>query len=225
MHFLHAILVKIEQPAAENGRRSVEALHAHARQLAETALEPYEDKVWRSYARDGAGEWADHFPGVLLGAEDPDRFASLLDQFSSMPLQAALDRLRDVLYAQPTYRTPEEIAATPGCEEIPVTMFELSWGVAQESPEGKLMSGIRRPPPVIDNEFLEQTFADWDEQDHYSTASYDIYTALERAQGFYTIDSRFFSVPDNRSRVSAEVLRETQAHPERFALVFFDLDD
>src|SRR5262249_2130072 len=72
---------------------------------------------------------------------------------------------------------------------------------------------------IVDNEFLERAFENWDEQNLYF---FDIYSALERAQGFYTIDSRFFSAPDNQSRVSAEVLKETQAHPEQYAFVFFD---
>jgi hypothetical protein len=222
MHFLHAILVKFEEPAAEPSQRSVEELHSHARQLAEAALELYEGKIWRSYDKEGAGHWADGYPAVLLGAEDPDRFSSLLEQFRSMPLQAALDCIREVLYEQIEARTPEEVGAIPGCEEVPVTMMERSWGVSQERPDGQIISGIRRPAPIIDNEFLVDAFEDWDKQNFYY---YEIYTALERAQGFYTIDSRFFSVPDDQSRVSAEVLRETQAHPEWFALVFFDLED
>ena len=222
MHFLHAILVKLNDPAAEPDQRSVEELCSHSRQLAEAAIEPYEGRVWRSYAKDGAGEWAFRLPWVLLGGEEPERFRSLLDQYRGMPLQAAFDRFRDVIYEQIEARTPEEIAAIPGCEEVPVTMMERSWGVSQERPDGKIISGIRRPPPVIDNEFLVRAFEDWDEQNCYC---YSIYSALECAQGFYTIHSRFFSVPDNQSRVSAEVLQATQAHPERFALVFFDLDD
>jgi hypothetical protein len=221
MHFLHAVLVKLADPAAQ----TIEARRAHARESAEAAIAPYQGHVWRYCNSEGAGQWADRYPGVLLGAEAPVRFLSCLDRFQRMPLQAALDRLQDVLYEQREYRTPVEIAATPACEEVPVTMFERSLGITQESPEGQSMSGIRRAPPVIDNAFLEQTFADWDEQGPFWRTSYDLYTALERAQGFYTIDSRFFSVPDNQSRISAEIRLETEEHPERFALVFFDLDD
>src|SRR5262249_30166489 len=154
MHYIHALLVKLKYPSAELAAQSLEALRAHVRKAGEAALLPFEGRVWDWYSRTDAGRWAARYPPVMLVLEDPDQFFTLFDEFRAIRLKAARERLALALHDEDRFRTPEEIAAAPGCEPVPSELLVYPF----EGPKGQVYSGIPRLPPVLDYALLERAF-------------------------------------------------------------------
>jgi hypothetical protein len=70
----------------------------------------------------------------------------------------------------------------------------------------------------LDENFLKSV---WEERE-VDLATWPLMQALRLVTGEYLIDSGFYSVPDTSPKLSEETRKAVQAHPERFALVFFD---
>lgn len=70
---------------------------------------------------------------------------------------------------------------------------------------------------IIDKAFLEKTWGGESPE-----ISWAIKNMMELLQGDYVTNSRFYSVPDESCKLSAETLKDVQEHPGKYALVFLD---
>jgi hypothetical protein len=70
----------------------------------------------------------------------------------------------------------------------------------------------------LDENYLKSI---WEEREA-DLATWPLTQALRLVTGEYLIDSGCYSVPDTSPKLSEETRAEIRAHPERFALVFFD---
>lgn len=89
MHFLHCVLVKLDNCLC----MKEDILVQTAREDALAATEYYAGDVfdWRS---DNAGRWADDFPnkGVVLGAQDKELFFRLFNEWKNKPYKNAVKK-------------------------------------------------------------------------------------------------------------------------------------
>jgi hypothetical protein len=72
---------------------------------------------------------------------------------------------------------------------------------------------------VLDEQWLKDA---WDGETDRRYRIRGAFKALRLAFDEYTFDAGFFSAPDGSLKLSKETRAAVQAHPERFALVFFD---
>jgi hypothetical protein len=73
--------------------------------------------------------------------------------------------------------------------------------------------------PVLDERWLT---AAWNEEEECRYRTWCVFNALRLVCNDYTFDAGFFSAPDDSPKLSQETRAKIRAHPERFALVFFD---
>lgn len=213
MHALHCILVEFEDGELE-GAETLDIMK-DARSAAMAATEDYRDRAFDWRSEEDAGGWADGYPGpgVVLGAEEPERFRELLREFSRKPLEAALECLDFSRYSRRGWRTKEELEKDPG-----LVVFR---GPVMDGSKEIYFSGLPNPEPLISEEFLERVWRE-DGPADLNMQAYWLEKSLALARGEYLFDSQFFSVPDLSARVSPGVLEEALESPERFALVFSD---
>ncbi|SMB96774.1 hypothetical protein SAMN00808754_1645 [Thermanaeromonas toyohensis ToBE] len=184
MHALHCLLVEVPvkiSPGASAGE--LDRVKKETRAVALNAMNRYRGIAFDWCSRDDAGRWKDDFPGrgVVLGAEEPERFRELLNEYKDAPLRAAEALLWDL--------------------KIEVWAEDWKW------------------PLVMDAVTLERIWKT-DVLDGY--AGWCLKTALKLVTGDYIFDARFFSVPDDSTKVGRETLEKALANPERYALVFVD---
>jgi hypothetical protein len=105
---------------AEEIRRNREEAEREARAVAMEVTEFAENEAYDWRTEDDAGRWSKEFPGsaVVLGALEPERLVTLVEEWSRRPLEAALEALEWVVCRDHGWRTPERIRAE-GCEILP----------------------------------------------------------------------------------------------------------
>lgn len=214
MHYLHCILVGF--------REGSEGDEETARNLAEQAIEHYGNGlVWDWYDTDGAGRWADAYPGsgVVLGSEEPKRFLDLFNEHKESPLQNARESLMFVLWEKLGWRNVSEIESD-GMEVVDTPRNPT--GDQASDPSARFWSGRFIPPAsrVIDQEFIDRA---WRAEPEHRMFFYHIKNILQLVYGEYISDSHFYSAPDGSSRVFEDVVKDVRTHPEKYALVFMDL--
>ncbi|MGB9858488.1 MAG: hypothetical protein ACPLQP_00970, partial [Moorellaceae bacterium] len=159
--------------------------------------------------------WEDEFPGrgVVLGAEEPERFKQLLLEFKDKPLEKALKMMECVEYDDLKWRTKEEIDSDAVIE---VLLNPENGRITDPSGQPLYWSGRPAPPVEISRSLIEKIWREGGIRYDY------LAEVLKLLSAEYTFDSGFYSVPDYSPKIREATLREALAHPEKYALVFVD---
>lgn len=205
MHALHCILVSFDSDASEVDKKT-------ARYIAMSETECYYGAAFDWRTEDDAGRWEDVYPGegVVLGAEEPEKFRELLNKFKDYPLRAALWNFREILVEEARCRSKEEFDSDPDLVELPALL---------PSKPGEVFCGRLKSRVLEVTEELLRSI--WEEKVDFLLA-YRLQKAIRLAEGEYLFDSQFYSVPDGSAKISEETLKDALEHPERYALVFSD---
>ncbi|SMB96773.1 hypothetical protein SAMN00808754_1644 [Thermanaeromonas toyohensis ToBE] len=215
MHALHCFLVEVGAPIDVSAltAEEVDEVKWEVRQKALEVLDSYEGQVFDYYEEEGAGGWEDEFPGrgVVLGAEDPERFKELLLEFKDMPLKRALSLMDFVEYCDLKWRTREEIEG-----DIEVLQQEEPVDVVNASGQPIYWSGRRRATIGVTRKLIEEI---WEK----GGSVYDHLAKIFRlVTGEYLFESGFYSVPDYSAKIRASTLENALENPAKYALVFVD---
>jgi hypothetical protein len=220
MHYIHAILVEIEEdidPEKKYSEEEIKELEVVARRIAMSSTEEYgEGHVYDWRTDEDAGRWKEEYPGngVVLGVYDPERMIELLSQFSNMPLESAKESLLHASYSNTGWRSKLELAEDPSIEIIK----NNNNGSVNRDGISAYWSGIKNETPQIDEAFLIKL---WSSSMDYMYA-YSLTKAIKAVSGEYMTDSGFYSVPDGSSKLSASIKEAAIQNPEKYALVFSD---
>lgn len=216
MHYLHCILVKLEED--RTGTMDDEELEQYAREIAMSETEEFEGKAFDWRTEEGAGRWSSIFPdrAVILG-KNKQKFAEELDKFKQYPKKAALDKLEMIKYGKTAWRKKEEIDE----EEDIIILENKNNGQIGREGQPIFWSGTIREPIKIDENFIELMQQSNDYKKDWMLP-YSIKSMISLAGGEYTSDSQFFSLPNYSTIVSEETYEEIKNKPELFALVFSD---
>lgn len=208
MHFLHAILVDLDAKSqAELGSISFEQAKEEARDRAMSDTENYDNgEVFDWRTEYDASRWCEEYPGlgVVLGAEEPERFATLLKDFSRAPLESALSLFKYVETRDFDWRTMEEMKELG--YEVPPSERPTR---LREDGEVLYWSGKRTKLPTIDRDFLISLWGD----NHEPFYVYNLAHMLQLVSGQYRSESLFYSCPDYSTKISDEVRDKVESDP------------
>lgn len=217
MHALHCLLVEVDAPVDVSAltAEEMDEIKWEVRQKALAVLDSYEGQVFDYYDEEGAGRWEDEFPGrgVVLGAEEPERFRELLLEFKDRPLKKALEMMEYVEYEDLRWRSREEIESDPGIEVLP---DDENGHLADSAGRPLYWSGRPAPRLEIGRTLIEKVWREGGIRYDYLSEVLKLVTAE------YTFDSGFYSVPDYSPRIGVSTLQNALANPEKYALVFVD---
>ncbi|MCR4425051.1 MAG: hypothetical protein NUW23_02520 [Firmicutes bacterium] len=213
-HYLHCILVEVESCLPKNASISdytQERLEALLRAEAMNATALYQGEVFDGRTEESAGRWRDEFPGrgVVMGCKEPERFLKLLEEYSRLPLEKALEAIRLARGTEWSWRTMEQVRAGG---------YVVSPDPANGT-DGLYWSARPAGPLTVDEDFIKKV---WDGRIPGYPVAYNLKKALDLADGQYRTDSCFFSVPDEDAKASAETLDAARKNPQAYALVFCD---
>ncbi|KNZ68190.1 hypothetical protein Tfer_3272 [Thermincola ferriacetica] len=227
MHYLHAILVNVIEASGHIPQpEEYEDAKLEARGVAMSETEEYYGSVFDWRTEDNAGRWSDLYPGigVVLGAEDRERFLAEFHRWRNMPLKKALELYATFSLDQTGWRTQEEIdefnerARQEGTPEFVINSDVEPLIFDEPDEPQRYYSGIPKSDAVINRDFICQV---WGNED----VNYNLYllkSIMQLICGDYRSDSQFYSLLDYSSRVSKKTLEDVLAHPEKYALVFSD---
>ena len=155
-------------------------------------------------------------PPVVRAGDNPELFFSLLHDYSSMPLMAAIEAFEQAThnnigwYAEDDFKNSESLERLEGM------------GMVGQIIDGRPLNyGGYRIPFVLDKEFIRNVW----EGKASGFSDYHIWSLkrlFEILSGEYVFEARFYSVPDGSTRISKETVDDAWSHPEKYALVFFD---